>query len=290
MKLVGENMNIIKVDISSDQTKKYFFRLSDSQTSHIEACLLNLSRYGYIICVSSQVGCSQKCKFCAASKSELIRNLTSEEIQEQISLIIADNTQLQVKKFQVTYMGSGEPLSNYKNVFDSIDYIRKRYFNLSKVNISTTCPIVGEKCFIETDWEKYKNFLHFQYSLHFSNDFDRYRYLWPYLLEISVAVSYLNKISCILNDTYKVNYIPFDGLNDNENAAAALEKVMYTTRNAKLKISKMSEIDGSYLLPSQSFDKFVSSVKQRIDEVEVFCSDGTDVNAGCGQFYNESIV
>lgn len=52
----------------------------------------------------------------------------------------------------------------------------------------------------------------------------------------------------------------------------------------------MSEIDGSYLLPSRSFDEFVSSVKQRIDEVEVFCSDGTDVNAGCGQFYNESIV
>lgn len=263
---------------------------NDFPGTHIEACLLNLSRYGYIICVSSQIGCAQKCMFCAASKSNLMRNLTSDEIQEQVQLIVSDNPQLLREKFQVTYMGSGEPLSNYKNVFNSIDAIRKDYAQLCKVNISTTCPDIAEKCFKETNWEKYKDFIHFQYSLHFTNDSDRFRFLWPNLLQISVAVNWLNDISEILNDIYKINYIPFDGINDNETAVCELEKVLSLTRNARLKISKMCEIDGSSIFPSRIFERFVELVKQKIPDVEVFISDGTDVNAGCGQFYNESIV
>lgn len=287
---MGESMRIIKIDISSDKTKKYFLSTCEFPTSHIEACLLNLPRYGYIICVSSQIGCAQKCKFCAASKSGLVRNLTSEEIREQINIIVSDNPQLLTECFQVTYMGSGEPLSNYRNVFNSIDCIRKQYSNLSKVNISTTCPNISEKCFREIDWEKYKDFLHFQYSLHFTNDSSRFEFLCPQMLRISVAIDYLNKVSSILNDTYKINYIPFERINDSLNAASELELLMRSTQNAKLKISKMCEVEGSNLFPSKSFDIFVSHVRERIPDLEVFCSDGTDVNAGCGQFYNESIV
>lgn len=283
-------MQIIKIDISNDQTKKYFLSTVDFPTSHIEACLLNLPRYGYIICVSSQIGCAQKCKFCAASKSGLVRNLTAEEIVKQINIIVSDNPQLLTECFQVTYMGSGEPLSNYKNVFDSIDYIREQYSTISKVNISTTCPINSEKCFKETDWKKYKDFLHFQYSLHFTNDLDRFEFLCPHLLNIPVAINYLNKVCSVLNDTYKVNYIPFEGINDSTAAAAELESIMGLTQCAILKISKMCEIDGSNLSPSKSFDMFVSYIKQRIPDLEVFCSDGMDVNAGCGQFYNDSII
>ena len=283
-------MKIVKVDVSSDKTKKYYFKPSDSVDIHIEACLLNLSKYGYIICVSSQIGCAQACKFCAASKSNLVRNLSTSEIIQQVQLVIYDNPQLLDNGFEVTYMGSGEPLSNYKNVFDSIDIIREKYPRLNKVNISTTCPSISEECFKNVDWGKYRNFLHFQYSLHFPNDADRYKYLWPQLLSVYDAIGYLNEISNLTNDIYKINYIPFDRINDNDAYIHDLSTIMTKTQNAKLKISRMCEIHGSNLFPSKSFDSFASLAKEVIGDVDVFYSDGTDVNAGCGQFYNDSIV
>ena len=59
-------MKVLNVIKSSDNTKKYYFGLSDSDQFHVEACLLHLKRYGYIICVSSQIGCMQKCVFCVS--------------------------------------------------------------------------------------------------------------------------------------------------------------------------------------------------------------------------------
>ena len=147
-------MRISKVIISKDNTKKYYFDVSEICELHVEACLLYLKRYGYIVCVSSQIGCPQKCKFCAAGSGKFIRNLTSIEIQEQVRMIVEDNPQMLNQKFQVTYMGSGEPLSNYKNVFDSIDNLRIMYSNLSKVNLSSTCPEIAEQCFQKVEWKK----------------------------------------------------------------------------------------------------------------------------------------
>ena len=283
-------MNILGIKTSVDKTKKYYFKTADCTSTHIEACLLNLKRYGYIICVSSQIGCTQGCKFCAAGMNNFVRNLSSEEIQGQVDSIVSDNPKLLSCGFQVTYMGAGEPLNNAENVFHSIDSLRERYSVLSKVNISTTGPTVGRTLFKETDWDKFRGFLHFQYSLHFTRDAARAKYLWPHLLKIDEALDYFNKLSFLTNDVYKINYIPFDHLNDDEQSARELGAIMKATKNAKLKISRMCEIVGGTLMPSRSFDVFVDAVTRYVADVEVFNSDGMDVNAGCGQFYNESIV
>lgn len=283
-------MDIIRVDISNDKTKKYFIKISPNEKKHIEACLLCLPQYGYIICISSQIGCSQKCKFCAAGNDGFVRNLTFEEIIEQVQLVIDNNPQLLNVGFQITYMGSGEPLSNYENVFESIDSFRKKYLMLTKVNISTTCPIQSEKCFNQIDWTRYKDFIHFQYSLHFTSDDERYKFLWPKLLKIDDAIKYLNSISTVINDVYKINYIPFNDVNDGEKDIKKLIGIMNNTNNAKLKISCMCDVFNSTFLPSKNFEEFVNMVKSQIEDVVVFRSDGTDVNAGCGQFYNESII
>ena len=283
-------MKVLNVIKSSDNTKKYYFGLSDSDQFHVEACLLHLKRYGYIICVSSQIGCMQKFVFCAAGNSRFVRNLNSEEIQDQVRLIIEDNPILVSEGFQVTYMGSGEPLSNFESVFKSIDAMRTYYPTLHKVNISTTCPTTSITCFKTIDWSKYKHFLHFQYSLHFTHDNERYKFLYPQLLKITVAIDYLNSISEIVCDKYKINYILFDELNDKKENIAELKAIMDTTQNAVLKISTMSVVLSSSLTPSKNFEQFVSAAQESIEAVEVFSSDGTDVNAGCGQFYNDSIL
>lgn len=283
-------MKIQNIVISNDNTKKYYFEISGENISHVEACLLYLERYGYIICVSSQIGCSQKCKFCAAGPNNFVRNLTSLEIQDQVRIIVEDNPQMREKDFQVTYMGSGEPLSNYKNVFDSIDKLRIMYRNISKVNLSTTCPTIAKKCFQEIDWKKYKDFLHLQYSLHFTTDEQRREFLCTKLLTISEAIEQLNRVSIITNDKYKVNYVLFDNINDSEKCVLELENILKMTQGAIIKISQMCEVHNSKMLPSKKFQEFETRARNVLKDVEVFCSDGTDVNAGCGQFYNESII
>lgn len=282
-------MQIIKTAVSNDNTKKYYFKLPNATNSHIEACLLYLLRYGYIICISSQIGCSQSCKFCAAGCSKFVRDLSSEEIQQQINLIIEDNPNLKHEKFQITYMGAGEPLDNYKQVFYSIDVLRNKLSNLSKVNISTTCPISARACFESIDWNKYKDFIHFQYSLHFSSDIDRQNFLCSKLMPISEALDCLNHISNIINDHYKINYIPFNNLNDNDMCIYKLAEITQRAPNAILKISQMCIIEKSSLQPSKSFNDFAKKIKNLIPNAEIFASNGTDINAGCGQFYNESI-
>ncbi len=281
-------MKIIKVLISNDFTKKYYFQ--SSCCSQIEACLLYLRRYGYIVCVSSQIGCSQKCKFCAAGEKKFIRNLSSQEIQDQVRLIVNDNQELLTKQFEVTYMGSGEPLSNFINVFDSIDNLRAKYTNLTRINISTTFPELGKSRLRNIRWDKYKDFLHFQYSLHFTTDFEREKYLCSQLLKINDAISELNYISNVINDTYKINYIPFNNLNDNLSDVEQLADIMCETNSATLKISEMCDVNNSSFLPSKSYERFVSLLSTKVRKLEIFKSNGTDVNAGCGQFYNESII
>ena len=287
-------MNIIRSIVSADKTKKYFFQLNEQSDTdfrdHVEACLLYLQRHGDIICVSSQVGCVQSCSFCASGLRPFIRNLTSDEIQEQVRLIIEDNPKFSNCKFQITYMGSGEPLSNWDAVFSSIDCLRERYSNLEKVNISTIWPTDALKRFKALDWSKYKDFLHFQFSLHFPNDKERNMYFRAKLPSILESIDSLEYISQLINDVYRINYIPFDGLNDSDLHIKELAEVMEHTENAVLKVSEMCTIQGCTLMPSRIFDVFVEKIKLLPYPNEVFKSDGTDIHAGCGQLYNDSII
>lgn len=283
-------MNILNVIKSNDSTKKYFFDTVDGCDNHIEACLLNLERHGHIICISSQIGCSRKCLFCAAGHKKFLRNLYVEEIIDQVKLIVDDNYALKNENFQITYMGSGEPFENIDNVFESIDYFRTKYSNLQKINISTIFPkSICEKSHL-IKWEKYKDFLHFQFSMHFSNDYDRRKYFQSELPSILESINCLNNISYQINDTYRINYILFDGINDGIKQIYELNNIMNKTNNAVLKISQMCAISDSPLKPSNKFAIFVNELKKYNYQYEIFQSDGTDINAGCGQFYNDSII
>ena len=108
---------------SSDGTIKSRFMLHDGR--YIEAVLIPRPKANkYTVCVSSQVGCSLACKFCATGMMSNMRNLDYSEIYDQV---------VHVKKqcedkyghniTNIVYMGMGEPLLNYKNVMQSIDYI-----------------------------------------------------------------------------------------------------------------------------------------------------------------------
>lgn len=109
------------IQISNDRTIKSAFRLFDNNI--VEGVLIpTASRM--TACISSQVGCSLTCKFCATGKLARLRNLDAEEIYDQVVLL---RNQAQEKYQQpltnIVYMGMGEPLLNYKNMLRSVERI-----------------------------------------------------------------------------------------------------------------------------------------------------------------------
>jgi len=136
---------IAKIQTSVDGSKKYAFCLHDGH--YVESVLIP-ERNHYTLCISSQVGCAQGCRFCLTSRMGLIRNLRHDEIVSQVQLVTSDIHQNSILPLtNIVFMGMGEPLANYDNVKAAIDIlISSKYglqFSTRKITLST-CGIVPE--------------------------------------------------------------------------------------------------------------------------------------------------
>lgn len=123
---------------SIDGTVKYLFRLADGE--YIESVVMKY-KYGYTICVSSQVGCKMGCTFCASTLAGFKRNLTAGEIETQLHCAQED---LGVRISHIVLMGIGEPLDNFDSVMDFLTNVNdENGLNISMRNITlSTCGIV----------------------------------------------------------------------------------------------------------------------------------------------------
>ena len=121
-----------------DDTVKYLFKLNDGE--YIESVIIKY-KYGYTICVSSQVGCKMGCTFCASTLAGFKRNLTSGEIEAQLHSAQRD---LNIKISHIVLMGIGEPLDNFDNVINFLYNVNdENGLNISMRNITiSTCGIV----------------------------------------------------------------------------------------------------------------------------------------------------
>ncbi|RZV61277.1 MAG: radical SAM protein, partial [Flavobacteriaceae bacterium] len=120
-------INHIRVDQmqrSSDGTIKNAVKLHDDLT--VESVLIPTSKRT-TACVSSQVGCSLDCKFCATSRLKRMRNLNPDEIFDQV-VVIDRQSKLYFSRplSNIVFMGMGEPLMNYNNVLKAIDKITSK--------------------------------------------------------------------------------------------------------------------------------------------------------------------
>ncbi len=123
-------LQIAKVETSRDGSSKYLFRLFDGLT--VEAVLLPMKKAEYhedgtllhhpkyTICISSQVGCKIGCAFCLTAKEGFKRDLTADEIIQQVLIIKKENSIPTNRKTNLVYMGMGEPLDNINNVVNAI--------------------------------------------------------------------------------------------------------------------------------------------------------------------------
>ena len=130
---------------SRDGTVKFLYELSDGEL--IEGVLMQY-KYGYTLCVSTQVGCRMGCSFCASGLDGLIRNLSSGEILGQVLCVnqFLGGTKDDRKITNIVLMGSGEPLDNFDNVVKFIKTVSsKESLNISQRNISlSTCGLADK--------------------------------------------------------------------------------------------------------------------------------------------------
>ncbi len=133
-----KDLDIHTVQESSDGTVKYLFKLHDG--SLIETVLMTYD-YGKSICVTSQVGCSMNCSFCASGLIKKVRNLS---ISELVGQVMSVERHQSIRISNVVVMGTGEPFDNYQNVIDFIKVINHKHgLQIGSRHITvSTCGII----------------------------------------------------------------------------------------------------------------------------------------------------
>ena len=120
---VVSDIKIAKKQVSSDGTVKFLLEFPDGQ--RVETVLMRFdNRTNLTACVSSQVGCAMGCAFCATGKRGFIRNLTPNEIVEQVMAIQMETG---LKVTNIVFMGQGEPLMNLDNVLEAMKIFNETF-------------------------------------------------------------------------------------------------------------------------------------------------------------------
>ena len=181
---ISQPISILDKRISQDGTIKFLYKLEDNNI--IEGVLMKY-KYGYTLCVSTQVGCRMGCKFCASTLHGLIRNLTAGEILGQVVVankFLGGKLGEERKITNIVLMGSGEPLDNYENVAKFLKLVSSPdSFNISERNISlSTCGLVPKIKQLADDNFK----ITLTISLHASTD-EKRRELMPIANRYSIA-------------------------------------------------------------------------------------------------------
>ena len=282
-------INAVKVDdmqISSDRTIKNAFKLYDSNI--VEGVLIP-SNTRMTACISSQVGCSLTCKFCATGKLERLRNLNADEIYDQVVLIKNQAEQkYNTPLTNIVYMGMGEPLLNYKNVMESIQKITSpEGLNMSPQRITVSTAGVSKMIMkLADDGVKFNLAL----SLHAASDEKRDR-IMPInesntLEALAEALKYFYE-KTQTRVTYE--YIAFKDFNDGIDDARDLAKFCKHIP-CKVNIIEYNPIDDGEFQQTtpERLSAFAKYLEDRNIIVNVRRSRGKDIDAACGQLANKN--
>lgn len=266
---------------SADKTIKNTFKLYDNNI--IEGVLIPADER-MTACVSSQVGCSLTCKFCATGYMDRKRNLDPGEIYDQVVLIDRQcREEYGVPLTNIVYMGMGEPLLNYSNVLQSIEHITaEKGLNMSSKRITvSTAGIAKMIKKLGDDQVKFNLAL----SLHAANDRKRNE-IMPIneqnsLKSLAEALKYY--FSKTRNPvTYE--YIIFDHFNDSLDDAADLAKFCRHLP-CKVNIIEYNPISFASFQNAEE-DKtqaFADYLQKQGIRTNVRRSRGKDIDAACGQ-------
>lgn len=271
---------------SNDGTIKFGFQLHDK---HIIEGVLIPTEDRITACVSSQVGCSLSCAFCATGFLKRERNLTRGEVYDQYVLI---NEQA-MKHFgrpitNVVFMGMGEPLLNYKNILAGID----RLTNEDGLNISPkriTVSTAGIAKMIQKLGDDQVKF-NLALSLHATTDESRNQIMAiNETNNLDVLVEALNYFYEQTGGRITFEYILLDGVNETVADARRLIQLARKVPGAKVNIIEYNPIDqADFHKPhAKQRDKFISTLEDAGVTATVRRSRGKDIDAACGQLANK---
>lgn len=260
-----------------DGTVKYLFHLYDGE--YIESVVMKY-KYGYTICVSSQVGCKMGCTFCASTLAGFKRNLTAGEIESQLHSAERD---LNIKISHIVLMGIGEPLDNFNNVVSFLRNVNdENGLNISMRNITlSTCGIVPRIYdLMDLDLQ-----LTLTVSLHAPNDEIRCK-------TMPVARKYsMNQLITACKDyaektgrRISFEYTLIKGVNDSEaNALELAERLSGMLSHVNLIPVNDVKERGNVRGTKEDIVKFQNVLKSKEINATIRRTLGSDINASCGQ-------
>lgn len=280
-------ITVDKIQRSNDGTIKSRFKLFDGHL--IESVLIPVPADNrYTVCVSSQVGCSLTCSFCATGRMKRLRNLDAAEIYDQVTIV----NQQALETFDhpltnIVYMGMGEPLLAYKNVLKSIEHIcSPEGLNMSPRRITVSTAGIAKMIKKLADDEVKFNLA---LSLHAADDAKRDR-IMPINEQnnLSVLMDSLRYFYEHTKNKISYEYIAFQNFNDSlEDAANLYQLCKYFP--VKINIIEYNPIDGAPFEKSAAHrvDDFAKYLRDRDVMVTVRRSRGRDIDAACGQLANK---
>jgi 23S rRNA (adenine2503-C2)-methyltransferase len=271
--------------VSADNTIKSAFRLYDDHL--VEGVLIPTSKR-MTACVSSQVGCSLSCKFCATGYMERARNLEAAEIYDQVVHIRKQAKESYDRPLtNIVFMGMGEPLLNYQNVLTSISHITSpqglgmasKRITVSTAGISKMIKKLGD------DQVKFNLAL----SLHAANDQKRSK-----IMPINDSNT-LNALEEALRYYYDAtgNDVTFEYIvfyNFNDTLEDARELLKFTRKiPSKVNLIEYNPIQEADFINTEEdrLDAFAGFLEQNRVNVRVRRSRGKDIDAACGQLANK---
>ncbi|MFC2111490.1 23S rRNA (adenine(2503)-C(2))-methyltransferase RlmN [Bacteroidota bacterium] len=289
-KLLDENFFINSIKLhsqqkSSDGTMKFTFELNDGEL--VEGVLIP-SMGRATACISSQVGCNLGCEFCATAKIGFKRNLSFEEIYDQVVCINKQAIEnYKTHLTNIVYMGMGEPLLNYDNVLKSINIITSTEgmaMSPSRITVSTVgIPKMIKK--LADDETRFNLAL----SLHTANDKLRSSSMpvndnHPTKQLIEALKYYHTKTSHRIS----IEYILFKDYNDGETDAQELA-IFCRNFPVKVNIIEYNNVDDTVFQPAskEKTEEFVQFLESKNMIVNVRKSRGKDIDAACGQLANK---
>ncbi|MDQ6472569.1 23S rRNA (adenine(2503)-C(2))-methyltransferase RlmN [Flavobacterium sp. LHD-80] len=281
-------INHIKVDTmqrSSDGTVKNAVRLHDGLV--VESVLIP-TETRTTACVSSQVGCSLDCNFCATARLKRMRNLEPGEIYDQI-LTIDKESRLYYNHplSNIVFMGMGEPLMNYNNVIKAIDMVTSPEglgMSPKRIMVSTSgIPKMIKK--MADDDVKFK----LAVSLHSAIDETRAK-IMPFsknfpLKDLREALEYWYRKT---KSKISYEYVVWKGINDDKASVDALVKFCKYVP-CKVNLIEYNPIDdGEFQQASEeSILAYIKALENIGIVVKVRRSRGKDIDAACGQLANK---
>lgn len=263
---------------------KYLFELPDG--NRVESVLMWEGKRR-TLCVSSQVGCSLDCQFCATGRMGLMRNLAAGEILDQVIAVRRTLLELGKDLTNVVIMGMGEPLLNYNSVLRAIRLMNLDYgpaVGIRRITLSTAGHIPGI-CRLAKEGLK----IGLAVSLNATTDEQRSEIMsinkkWPIRMLLDAVLKYQKQIGRRVT----FEYVLIHGFNDTLEDAGRLVDLVRSIP-CKINLIPWNKIENSPFSspPQQAIDKFVEALVNAHITTTVRYSKGTEISAGCGQLFQE---